>query len=645
VSPTAENLGDDLARFLGPVAAAEWRVFLGHLDLYTGFGVFVLLLPAKAAASLCEGALRQHLRGQGRELGVLRYAVPERIADLPGELLLKPGNFSSVGVVWVDLLGAELREDPAWQAATRQALAALNQQRNRLVEQLAVPLVFVGEPWLQNALREVAPDLWTVRIAVERLDEALVGLQNGNLLQPDPVVPEQLAYFKDAAVDSELALELSRKLLSQPEFHRQRIDLMLRAAAGFQNQRRYGLAEAVAAESIGMLNGSQDQGDFMARASLVLSAARAALGRKVEALDPAQRAAGLYRKQACRDPDAFKPALAMSLTNLANCLSELGRREEALKWAREAADLYRTLAYKDPRAFASELAGSLNNLAIRLGQMGHPEEALDPAREAADRFRALAQRNPDDFTPALAMSLNNLSIRLSELGRSAEGLGPALEAARLYRGLARQNPDASGPGLASALSNLAIRLTELGRQAEALEPAQEAADLYRALGRRSPDVFKSGLAMSLNNLANFLTELGRQAEALEPAREAADLYRALARQNPEGFKLDRAGSLTTLGQVQEANGNLEGALASFREGVETLIPAFPGMQSDCESILQSLVGGYLRVLAGMGRLPEFSGAEAFLQPVMSLCVTPDKQVEQGATQITAGAVRTDPGQG
>jgi hypothetical protein len=51
--------------------------------------------------------------------------------------------------------------------------------------------------------------------------------------------------------------------------------------------------------------------------------------------------------------------LAGSLNNLAIRLSEMGRRAEALAPAQEAVELRRTLAQRNPDAFQPDLAASL----------------------------------------------------------------------------------------------------------------------------------------------------------------------------------------------------------------------------------------------------------------------------------------------
>ena len=109
-------------------------------------------------------------------------------------------------------------------------------------------------------------------------------------------------------------------------------------------------------------------------------------------------------------------------------LSEVGQRQEALGPANEAANLYRDLTAKAPDAYRPALAMALNNLAVRLSEVGQHQEALTPAQEAAGLYRALAAKAPNAYRPDLAMALNNLGNRLSEVGRRQEALGPAQEA-------------------------------------------------------------------------------------------------------------------------------------------------------------------------------------------------------------------------
>jgi Tetratricopeptide repeat len=67
--------------------------------------------------------------------------------------------------------------------------------------------------------------------------------------------------------------------------------------------------------------------------------------------------------------------------------------------------LRRELYEQNPDAFRPALATSLNNLATFLSELGRPPEALPPAEEAVKLRRELFEHNPDAFTRDLAMSL------------------------------------------------------------------------------------------------------------------------------------------------------------------------------------------------------------------------------------------------
>ena len=128
--------------------------------------------------------------------------------------------------------------------------------------------------------------------------------------------------------------------------------------------------------------------------------------------------------------DDWKNAYAGHLNNLANRLSDLGRREDALVPAEEAVGIYRELAAGNADAFRPDLASSLNNLATMLSALGRREDALVPAEEAVAIHRELAAGNPEAFRPDLAMSLGMLGSvrRAGEQGAMAvEAFAEGLE--------------------------------------------------------------------------------------------------------------------------------------------------------------------------------------------------------------------------
>ena len=243
-------------------------------------------------------------------------------------------------------------------------------------------------------------------------------------------------------------------------------------------------------------------------------------------------------------PDAAS-RLAGSPSNLSVRLAELGRREEALEASQEAAGTYRELAAGRPGAFRPDLATALNNLALALAQLGRREEALEASQEAAGTYRELAAARPDAFRPDLATTLNNLSADLAQLGRREEALAVSQEAARTYRELAAARPDAFRADLATALSNLALRLADWGQWEEALAATREAVVIRRELAAASPDAFRPDLARAVSNLSVRLAELGRREEALAASQEGAGIYRELAAARPDAFRPTWPGRSTT----------------------------------------------------------------------------------------------------
>ena len=90
---------------------------------------------------------------------------------------------------------------------------------------------------------------------------------------------------------------------------------------------------------------------------------------------------------------AFLPDLAGALNNLGIRYSEVGRRHDALAPAEEAVQLYRDLAAANP-AFLPDLAAALNNLGIRYSEVGRRQDALAPAEEAVHLLPGPGRRQP-----------------------------------------------------------------------------------------------------------------------------------------------------------------------------------------------------------------------------------------------------------
>lgn len=298
-----------------------------------------------------------------------------------------------------------------------------------------------------------------------------------------------------------------------------------------------------------------------------LSNALTILGRREPALAAAEEAVDLYRDLAAANPDRYRPYLATSLNNLANALNNLGRRERGLTVIEEAVRLYRVLAATDPDAYRPDLAGSLNNLSDALRDLGRPSAALTAAKEAFTLFSELAAAHPDVYSPDLAGLLNNLSNALDNLGRPELALTAIEEAVRLYRDLAATYPGAYRPDLAMSVNNLSAVLRNLGQPEPALTAAEEAVGLYRELAATHPDVYHRPLGGSLHNLSNTLADLGQPELALTAIEEAVGLFRNVATAHPDAYRPDLAMSLNSLADVLRSLERPEPALIAIEEAV------------------------------------------------------------------------------
>ena len=290
----------------------------------------------------------------------------------------------------------------------------------------------------------------------------------------------------------------------------------------------------------------------------------------------------------------------------------LSLREFARDVAVRLVAVLRAAVSQDPEAFTPALASALNNLANRLSALGRLEDALAAAEAAVTLHRALADARPDAFTPALATSLNTLAACLSDLGRREDALAAAEAAVTLYRALADAQPDAFTPALATSLNTLANRLSDLGRREDALAAAEEAVTLSRDLVAARPDAFTPDLAGALNNLANHLSNLGWREDALTAAEEAVTLYRALTAARPDAFTPDLAMSLSVLGDMLEAVGKISDAIPNDEEAVRLLTPYFLLNPAAFAGAIHTYVRDYIRRCELAGREPD----PTLLEPIV-----------------------------
>lgn len=158
-----------LSHRLGADAADEWSLVLRHFMLDEGFSFLVLLVPAPQVATLCARSLEEQLHTEKKSLQRWVFNTPEQLQEFAGELVGQHPD-PSVGALWLEAVVAHSHPDkPAWERAWTELANRLNERREVLRHHLAIPLLFVGAPWVKVVLREHAPDLWSIRSLVTEL--------------------------------------------------------------------------------------------------------------------------------------------------------------------------------------------------------------------------------------------------------------------------------------------------------------------------------------------------------------------------------------------------------------------------------------------------------------------------------------------
>jgi tetratricopeptide (TPR) repeat protein len=215
-------------------ASPDWQSVIRYFELGEGFAFIVLLVTSESGALECRYALNDFLLESGKKV---RSVPIERESDLEGltDALLAMPISAETGAVWVGRVVPESSPDyGSWAAAWRGAVARLNQFRNPLREHFQIPVILVGAPWLQRVLRENAPDLWSIKTLVARIEAEA---ENPPRLDADFHTKEKIS----PGPDPELALAEADRLKKQGKLL-SASRLYHRAALGFKARKQSDLA-------------------------------------------------------------------------------------------------------------------------------------------------------------------------------------------------------------------------------------------------------------------------------------------------------------------------------------------------------------------------------------------------------------------
>ncbi len=146
---------------------AVWADIQLLLEWQSGFCLIWVLGDDQRETARLAQRLRDYTQARTRPLRTVRPAAPDTAVSDVLQAIFAPepdGISRAAPPVWVDLMPGP--QDPAWQTARQQVLAALNQRRSQLETRFARPLLLHLPMAMAGDIVSWAPDLWSVRALV-----------------------------------------------------------------------------------------------------------------------------------------------------------------------------------------------------------------------------------------------------------------------------------------------------------------------------------------------------------------------------------------------------------------------------------------------------------------------------------------------
>lgn len=431
-------------------AQSEWHKLLEHFDLAEGFAFVVLLVPDADGAALCRHELEEHLQRQGHTLRALEFASPDDLRRLP-EHFLEESCDENTACLWIAAVAPDYAKDyAAWREAWEWTLARLNAFRNPIRERFDCTLVFVGAPWLQEVLREIAPDLWSVRTLVVRIEPAA---RTDSDAVASTQRTESASATADDAPDPYFALEQAEKLRGVPGKELALADLLHRAGEGFSARENWQKAEKAYAEALEL---KLRHTDLLVTLN-DLSWTHQLRGQPQRSLTLAEQALAMAREISDR------PAQGRALRYLGNAYEDLGEMQRAIQYHEQSLAIAREIG--DRR----EEGAALNDLGNAYRDLGEAQRSIEFYKQALAIAGEIGDRRVESVT------LGNLGISYHDMGE----IRRSIEFYEQSLAIAREIDYRRGEG--DELWNMSLSLDKLGERARAITLAEAALAIYEQI--------------------------------------------------------------------------------------------------------------------------------------------------------------------
>ena len=534
MSNEAQLRWEDLARRYDLPSQPEWQKLLTLFDLAEGFSLLVLLVLDADGAALCRRELEKHLQREGNQLVSIELPTPDDLRQLPARLLAAqpPPN---TGCLWMSAVEPDYgKAYPEWREAWREALARLNSQRNPIRRQFDLSLVFVGASWLQEVMRETAPDLWSVRTLVVRIEPALRPAAERQ-------VPEAGRFEfteEPGGGDPFFALQEAEKLRSLPGKELALARLLHRAGEGFAGRDDWRAADKAFTEALELKQRASAQAASVLATLLNLAWACQILGQSRRSINHAQEAVKLAREIGDRRGEAA------ALSNLGLAYYSLGDARKAIEFYEQALAIRREIGDRRGEGI------TFSNLGLAYTALGEARKAIVCHERALVIARKIGSRRGEGG------ALGNLGLAYADLG----DLRKAIEFYEQALAIRREIGDRRGEG--NALGNLGLAYAALGDVRRAIEFYEQALVITCKTGDRL------GEGTTLGNLGSAYYRLGDAPKAIKFYMQQLAITHEIGDRRGEANSLwNSALALQMLGDQAQAIARAEAALRNY-EAIE-----------------------------------------------------------------------------
>jgi tetratricopeptide (TPR) repeat protein len=512
-------------------ASPDWQNLLTYFDLSgEGFAFIVLLVPDGEWAEACRQALERYLMAYRKKVVTVSFDSAEQFGMEMTSRLLSLHVDEGVGAVWVGAAVPEVSaEYEKWQAAWRVGVARLNQYRNPLRDQFNAPLLFVGAPWIQTTLREMAPDLWSVRTLVVRIESSAM---SSEITISHPSSKQYRTTFAQGrAIDPDFALKEAEALRGQPGKEITLSRLLGRAGLGFRAHHRGDEAERAFKEALRLqYQFGEDKEDL---ANLLFDYADVLKMRNAygQALSAVLEALALYRSIGDMLGEAN------SLLKLGDLAQNRSQYNEAQKYYEQALRIYPLIG---------EILGEANCL-HSLGDLELSRSKYDKARERFEEALQLYKQIGEPLGEANCIqALAQIALSRTQLNEAQTRYEEALQ---LYRQIGGQLGEAN---CVIGLGEISLRHSDYDG---ARNYCEDALALYRQIGNIL------GEANSIFTLGRISAEQSKYDEAEKRYTEALPLF------NRASDVLGEANCISGLGQIALRRSHYDEARVHFEEAL------------------------------------------------------------------------------